>query len=323
MKQLQSIADYNAAVIAMNQYSPHQNVINYNAGGKQDRLLLGVILMVIGESLLVTMGAVIKHISDSLPITEIMFFRNLLALIFIIPLVMRVGVGQLRTSNLGIHIQRGIFGVSAMFCMFYSFSTVKLSEAVLLKATSPIMLSLIAWLVLREKLPGMTWFAIVLAFLGVVVIADPSELDLTIQLGFIAGLASALLAALAKTMVRKLGRTETPEVIIFYFAICGSVFTLPFAVWQWQSISFTNWCFLMFIAVLATFGQLFITKAYTVAKAGKVSIFTYLSMPIAGFLGWIIWNEKFDLPLLIGSVIVICAGLLSFYASHRSERSKS
>lgn len=304
----------------MNQYSPHQNVINYNAGGKQDRLLLGVVLMVLGESLLVIMGAVIKHISDQAPVAGIMFFRNFLALIFIVPLVMRVGFSELKTPNLGIHLQRGIFGVSAMFCMFYAFSTIKLSEAILLKATSPVMLSLMAWLVLREKLPAMTWLAIALAFLGVVIIANPSDIDLSVQLGFIAGIASALLAALAKIMVRKLGRTESPEVIIFYFAVCGSVFTLPFALWQWQVVSLSNWGFLIFIALLATFGQLFITKAYTVAKAGKVSIFSYLSMPIAGLLGWFIWGESFDLPLLIGSAIVIAAGVLSFYVNHRSER---
>ena len=307
----------------MNQYSPHQNVINYNAGGKQDRLLLGVILMVVGESLLVGMGAVIKHVSDSLSLAEIMFFRNFLALVFIIPLVMRVGLNQLKTPNMGFHLLRGIFGVSAMFCMFYAFSTIKLSEAILLKATSPIMLCLMAWLVLREKLSSLTWLAIILAFFGVIVIADPDELGVSMQLGYIAGLASALLAALAKIMVRKLGRTETPEVIIFYFAVCGALFTLPFMLWNGQEISLINWCFLLFIGLLATFGQLFITKAYTVAKAGKVSIFSYLSMPIAGLLGWFVWQESIDLPLLIGSTIVIVAGVLSFYASRHSERAET
>ena len=131
MKQLQFKLNDNPNLIlnplnTMNQYSPHQNVINYNAGGKQDRLLLGVVLMVLGESLLVIMGAVIKHISDLAPLAGIMFFRNFLALIFIVPLVMRVGFSELKTPNLGIHLQRGIFGVSDMFCMFYAFSTIKL-----------------------------------------------------------------------------------------------------------------------------------------------------------------------------------------------------
>ena len=304
----------------MNQYSPHQSVINYNAGGRRDRLLLGVLLVVLGECLLVIMGAVIKHIGSQMPLSQIMFFRNLLALIFIFPMVWRVGLTHLQTSNSGTHFLRGALGVSAMFCMFYSFSNIKLSEAILLKATSPVMLSLMAWLVLREKLPPLAWLAIFLAFFGVAIIANLGEIDLKLQLGYLAGISAALLAALAKIMVRKLGRTEPSEVIIFYFAICGSVFTLPFALWQWQAVSLAQWGFLILIALLASFGQLFITKAYTVARAGSVSIFSYLAMPFAAGLGWLVWDETIDIPLIIGSLVIICAGAISFYASHRSER---
>lgn len=301
----------------MNQYSPHQNVINYNAGGRQDRLLLGVLMIVFGEGILVMMGAVIKHIGPQMPLMQIMFFRNLLALLFILPMVYRVGIQHLKTENQSIHLQRGIFGVAAMFCMFYSFSNIKLSEAILLKSTSPIMLSLMAWLVLREKMPSLAWVAIFLAFFGVAITADLRTLNVEFQLGFVAGIAAAMLAALAKVMVRRLGRTEPGEVIIFYFAVCGTLFTLPFVILQWQPISVEQWGFLLLIALLASFGQLFITKAYTVAKAGSVAIFTYLAMPIAAGLGWLIWDEQVDLPLIFGSAIVIAAGVLSFYANHR------
>jgi len=114
----------------MKQYSPHQNVVNYNAGGKQDRLLLGIVLMVAGESLLVTMGAVIKHISVDVSLVQTVFLRNFLALAFLFPLVYRVGLNNLKTQNIKTHLLRGVFGLSAMYCMFYSFSNIKLSEAV-------------------------------------------------------------------------------------------------------------------------------------------------------------------------------------------------
>jgi len=118
-------------------------------------------------------------------------------------------------------------------------------------------------------------------------------------------------------MVRKLGRTEASEVIVFYFAVFGTVLTLPLAIIFWQSVSLVNWGFFLMIAVLASFGQLFITKAYTVAKAGMVSVFSYLSMPIAGALGWLVWQESYDLPLLLGTTVVICAGAMIFYVNQR------
>jgi len=114
-------------------------------------------------------------------------------------------------------------------------------------------------------------------------------------------------------MVRKLGRTEASEVIVFYFAIFGAIVTMPLAIMFWQNTSFVNWGFFLLIAALASFGQLFITKAFTVAKAGVVSVFTYLSMPIAGVLGWVVWGESFNMSLLLGTIIVISAGVMIFY----------
>lgn len=302
----------------MSQYSPHQSVINYNAHGKQDRLLLGVLLMAIGETFLVMMGATIKHVTAELPLTQVIFFRNFFALAFVLPLVTKLGLHQLKSSNMSIHFQRGLYGVTSMLCLYYSFSTLKLTEAVLLKSTSPIFLSLIAWFILRERLPLISWLAIFLAFFGVVVIVNPSAMSTTIQLGFLLGFTSALLAALAKIMVRRLGRTESSEVIVFYFGLFGAVLSLPFAVWFWQPVQLYQWGFLVLIALLATMGQLCVTKAYTVAKAGKVAMFSYLSMPIAGGMGWLLWNESITTPLVLGSLVIIVAGVMSVYASRNS-----
>jgi len=303
----------------MSEQPLRRNAINYNAHGKHDRMLMGVLLIAVGETLLVMMGASIKHLSAELSLLQIVFFRNVFALLFIFPFVLKIGMNSLSTQNRSLHFRRGLFGVSAMFCMYYSFSTLKLTEAVLLKATSPILLSLIAWMMLRERLPALSWVAIGLAFVGVAIIVNPESVEVKVQLGFLAGLAGALLAAMAKIMVRRLGRTEPSKVIVFYFALSGTLFTLPLAVWYWQSIEFAQWGLLAFIGLLATLGQLFITKAFTVAKAGKVAMFGYLSIPIAGLMGWLLWDESLDLPLLLGALTIVSAGALSFYAARRND----
>lgn len=301
----------------MSRYSPHQNVVNYNAHGRQDRLFLGVLLMAVGETFLVGMGATVKHLSEELPLMQIVFFRNLFAIVFLIPLVLRVGVSHLKTQHLAIHFQRGLFGVLAMLCMFYAFANLRLTEAVLLKATAPVMLSFMAWLVLRERLPALGWCAIGLAFTGVLVIMQPGEIDFTLSLGFYAGIAAALLAALAKVMVRRLGRTEPSEVIVFYFAAFASLCTLPFLTLVWQPATFVQWSFMGLIALLATLGQLCITKAYSLARAGRVAMFSYLSLPIAGLLGWFLWSEVIDMTLVAGTLVIVCAGAMSVYAGRK------
>jgi len=301
----------------MSRYSPHQNVVNYNAHGEHDRFLLGVLLVALGETFLVGMGAVVKHLSQELPLVQIVFFRNFFALILLFPLVVKVGLPYLKTRQLHTHFLRGLFGVIAIFCMFYTFANLRLTEAVLLKATSPIMLSLMAWLILREHLNGLSWCAIGLAFIGVLIMMQPNELDLTISLGFIAGISAALLASLAKVMVRKLGRTEPSEVIVFYFSAFATAFTLPFMILAWQPVADDQWLFLLLIAVLASLGQLCLTKAYTVVKAGRIAMFSYLSLPIAALLGWLLWSETIDLALLAGVLIIVAAGAINFYGNRR------
>lgn len=304
----------------LSQYSPHQTVVNYNAGGKQDQLMLGILFMAVGETLIVMGGAAIKQVTDGLPVVQVMFFRNFFGLLLLLPLVLRVGLVRLKTDKLAIHFQRAVYGVIAMFCMFYSFHTLKLTEAVLLKATSPILLSLIAWVLLRERVSKGGWCAIVLAFVGVVIIVNPSEFDPVLGLGFLAGLTSALVAAFAKIMVRKLGQTEPSDVIVFYFMAFGTLFTLPLAVLNWQAIDLHQWGLLLLVALFSTAGQLGITKAYSLAQAGQVSMFTYLSMPAAGLLGWVFWKETITFPLVAGTAVIIAAGVLSVYSSRASAQ---
>lgn len=295
----------------MTRYSPHQTAVNYNAGGKHDQLLLGVFYMAVGETLIVLSGAAIKHVANELPIVQVMFFRSLFGLLFLAPLVFHIGFSRLKTQKLGLHLQRGLFGVTAMFGMFYSFYALKLTEAVLLKATSPIMLTFIAWVVLKERLSWQAWCAVCLAFTGVVIIVNPDEFSPAIGLGFAAGIGSAVVAAFAKTTVRRLGKTEATDIIVFYFLLFGILLTLPFLFFYWYPVNLEQWGWLGLVAVLSTIGQVAVTKAFSVAQAGQVAMFTYLSMPVAGALGWFLWEESITLPLVIGTLVIVCAGALS------------
>lgn len=304
----------------MTQYSPHQTVVNYNAGGKRDQLLLGVLYMAVGETLIVFGGAAIKHVTSELPVVQVMFFRSFFGLLFLSPLVFHIGLARLKTQKISLHFLRGLLGMLAMFGMFYSFHVLKLTEAVLLKATSPIMLTFIAWVVLKERLTWQAWCAVFLAFTGVVIIVNPSEFNPAIGLGFLAGISSAIIAAFAKTTVRRLGQTEGSDIIVFYFLLFGSLLTLPLLFVFWQPVTSEQWAWLGLVGVLSTAGQVGITKAFSVAQAGQVAMFTYLSLPVAGALGWFLWEERITLPLIIGTVIIVCAGSLSVLSSHKVKK---
>jgi len=296
----------------MSETSPHQQVVNFNAGGAEDRLLLGIILIALGEMCFVLMGVFVRQAANDISLAQIMFFRNFFALFFVAYAVSKVGFSKLRSKQQGLHLLRALVGITSMFFMVYSFSHLKLTEATLLKATSPIMIPLVAWLVLRERLGLLTWLAILLAFAGVAVIVAPDNLSLSTNLGFAAGLASAILASLAKVIVRKLGALDPSEIIVFYFAAYGTLITLPFCLWYWSAMSTTLWGLVILCALAATGGQLLVTRAYTIAKAGRIGMFSYVSMPIAGILGWLLWSESIAISLIIGSLMIVSAGYLNY-----------
>jgi len=254
----------------------------------------------------------VRHAAAEIPLIQILFFRNFFALFFIGFLVSRIGFLALKSDRHRLHLARALVGLTAMYLMVYSFSHLKLTEATLLKATAPIMIPLIAWFLLKEHLAKLTWIAIFLAFTGVFVVIAPSGLNLSANIGFFAGLGSAILASLAKVIIRKLGTTEPSEVIVFYFALYGTVITAPLCYLFWEEMNSVIWGLVFLCALAASAGQMLVTKAYTVAKAGRIGMFSYVSMPIAGILGWFIWSESLSLSLLIGSAMIIIAGYLNY-----------
>lgn len=296
----------------MSDYSPHQQVVNLNAGGAEDKLLLGLVLIALGETCFVFLGVFVKQASSEIPLVQILFFRNLFALFFLGIAVQRTGVSQLKSNRNRLHICRALIGVCATFLLFYCFSELKLAEATLLKTTAPIMIPFVAWFLLNEQVGKLTLVAIFMAFIGIIVIIAPAGLSFSANLGFLSGLTAALLASLAKVIVRKLGTTEPSKVIVFYFALYGTLITAPICWYFWQDMSHHIFAVVVLCAICASAGQLFVTKAYTIAKAGQVGMFSYVSMPIAGLLGWLIWSESITSSLVAGSLMILAAGYLNY-----------
>lgn len=294
--------------------SQTNTVLNYNAHGKQDRLLLGIGLMICGEIFFVIAGALIKELAENLPLVQIMFFRNLFGFIFISALFIKNGFSSLKSEQPFTQLLRGLVGLAAMFFMVFTYSELQLNEATLLKATTPIFIPMIAFFLLQERISILTWFAILIAFIGVVIVNANGGTNFNISIGWIAGFCAAIFSATAKVLVRKLGRTDPSKVIIFYFALIGTAVSFPFAIYQWQEMTVTLIGLVVALALLSTFGQLSVTKAYTVAAAGKIGLYGYSSLPIAAIIGWFIWQEPITTQLGIGMIVIIIAGVINLKA---------
>jgi drug/metabolite transporter (DMT)-like permease len=255
-----------------------------------------------------SMAALIKSVSVSIPHEMTVFFRNFFGLVALTPLLFRENF-EIRTKNTSWHLSRAVFGLTAMYCFFFALGRMPLADAVLLNYTAPIFTPIIALLMLREEVPTQVWWAIGVGFVGVVLILKPGHALFT-PVAFV-GLASGIFAAFAMTTIRRMSATEPTVRIVFYFALVGTLGSSLPLYWSWQSVDLALVFPLTAIGVLATIGQLFLTKAYTLAPAARVGSLTYTTVVFAALYGWLFWGEAPDWFTGLGALLVFVGGALA------------
>lgn len=268
-------------------------------------------LFVLGSSLaFAVLGAMVKVVSCSLNNVMVVFFRNLCALVFILPWVWYSRPpGGIKTACLQIHMIRSTAGLGAMYCFFYAVAHIQLSEAFLLASTAPLFIPLIAYIWIREPVPQKIRGAIVIGFVGIVLILKPG--CGIFQPVAVVGLGAGLFAALAMVSIRRMSASEPTIRIVFYFTLLGTIISgVPLA-WSWQSPDSKIWWFLVLIGLLAAVGQFFLTKGYGLAPAAQVGPFTYMNILFAILFGWLFWEESLDAVTWIGAFLICAAGVVA------------
>jgi len=268
----------------------------------------GAAMLITGELLLAVMAAMIKHLTDQgLSSESMVFFRNLFGLLFLFPILFRGGLGQLKTQRIGIHLLRAVTGVGAMFLFFYTIAHVTLAEAVLVKMTAPFFLPLIGLIWLGDKVRPQTWWAILLGFIGVVVILRPGSGAFNPVL--LLALASAALMGIAKVSIRRMADSEPPRRIVFWFGVFSTLISAVPMLWneRWPDQIQLYW--LLGIGLIATMAQMCMTHAYQLASPGRIGVYNYSSVIWAVTLGWLFWGETLYFSFLLGTLLIVGAGI--------------
>jgi len=265
--------------------------------------------MVASALLFAGMSAAVKAASFELPNGVVVFFRNLVGLLALLPWLRGSEAPTLRTRHLGEHLVRGLAGLAAMYCFFYAIGHMRLADAVLLYYSLPLFLPLIERVWLKEPLPRGLGAPLTVGLLGVLLILRPG-LGLFRPVALVALLA-ALFAAVAQVGVRRLTLTEPVARIVFYF---GTVATLASALplpWLWRTPRPATWGVLVATGVLATGGQICLTRAYALASAGRVGPFIFTGVVFAGIIDWLLWGTLPDAPSVLGALLVAGAAVLA------------
>ncbi len=289
-------------------HKPHKRV---------DNTPLGIASMLISVLFFSLMNVLAKLLMDRFPVTEVMFFRSLFALIPVC-LAIHFGMGfvtTLRTRYPWGHLGRSLIGLSSMAAMFWSFHLLPLGDAISLNFAAPLFLTALSVPLLSEKVGVHRWSAVLVGFVGVLIIVRPSG-DV-LNLGALIALFGALTNALAMIAIRQLSRTEVPNTIVFYFTLLTTVLlglTLPFS---WITPAPMDWLLLLATGLCGGGGQLMLTRAYSLAPAALVAPLNYTSLLLAVGFGWLLWGEVPTTTMAVGAAVVMASGL---YILHRETR---
>ena len=286
----------------------------------------GILLKVISVSFFVLMAALIKESSKMVPAGEAVFFRSFFSLPIIFGWLWLSGqmASGLKVVSFFDHFWRGLVGTVAMAFMFLGLGLLPLPEVTAISYSAPILTVVFAAAMLREKVRLIRFTAVFMGFIGVLIILYPrlSVISLEQKFSFEARgalyvLLGATFMALAHIFIRKLTKTETASAIVFYFTISScfwSALTVPFG---WVIPNMFTFGILLLAGLLGGFGQIFLTTAYKYSEASMVAPFEYISILFAIVLGYFVFGELPSLTVLVGSLVVISAGILIIWREHR------
>lgn len=276
---------------------------------------LEAVLWAVLSSAIFSVGNVlIRHVSSEVHPFEVVFFRNLFSLLFLLPWVAASGFRALRTARLRIYGTRSLTSLAAMLSWFYGLSVMPLPDATALAFTAPLFTTVGAALFLGESVRVRRWAAVAAGFAGVLIILRPGAGTLTLGAGIV--LVSCAFSAATTLQVRSLARSEGAVTMVTYMVLFITPLSLVTAlpVWEWPSWTMLGW--LALLGAVLTLGHLALTRAFQLAEASALMPYDYVKLPFTALIAYLLYGEVMDGWSWFGAAVITGSAL---YIAHRES----
>ncbi|MGG5820172.1 DMT family transporter [Falsiroseomonas sp. HW251] len=287
----------------------------------------GVVLMLAASAIFTLMSVVVKWLDGRIPVAEIMFFRSALAVPVVLLVVARSRrgasfVAALRTKRFPGHLLRACTGTSAQACSFYALALLPLAEQTALTNTTPLFVTLLSIPFLGEKVGIHRASAVVLGFVGILVIAlgqgaFAGALDDAARLGIMVALAHGIFSAGTTMLVRGLSATEASTTITLWQSLLMTAFAAVALPFVWVTPGWHEFGLLLLIGVMGGAAQVMLTEAWASAQVSALAPYSYSSLLWAILFGWVAFGNVPALATLAGAALIVVASL---YILHRELR---
>jgi drug/metabolite transporter (DMT)-like permease len=286
---------------------------------RSDDVPRGIVCMVIATILFSGASAASKWLVGIYPVGEVLCLRSFASLIAGAAMILPIsGLSAFATHRPRDHLARGLSQAISQFCLLFAFSLMPLAGAVAINFSAPLFAALVSIIWLKEPAGFARGAALVIGFVGVLIVTNPGSNSLT--LGALFALTNAVMYGTVTVAVRGMTRTESANTLVIWQLAVLAFFHSFLLLFGWRSPSAIDAAMLFGTGFTNAIGQWFWTKALHLAPAPAVTPFYYLMLVWALMFGFFIWGDIPSASLLVGSAIVAMTGLFLFLREARLQR---
>jgi drug/metabolite transporter (DMT)-like permease len=287
--------------------------------GRTEDVPRGILMMVIATVLFASASAASKWLVAIYPIGEVLFLRSLSSLVACALVMLPVtGLSVFATQRMGAHLLRGLSQSISQAALLIAFSLMPLAGAVAINFSAPLFAAVVAIVWLKERAGLVRGAALLIGFLGVLIVTDPGANSLT--LGALFALINAVMYGSVTVAVRGMTRTESANTLVIWQLAVLAFFHSFLLVFGWRWPSPIDAAMLFGTGFVNAVGQWFWTRSLHLAPAAAVTPFYYLMLVWALVIGFAVWGDVPSISLLVGSAIVVTTGLFLFLREARLQR---
>ncbi|MBW8267902.1 DMT family transporter [Caldovatus aquaticus] len=288
--------------------------------GRDRRVLLGILLMCAAGTLFPVMNGLVQVLSRTYPSEQIIWARNTGHLLVVLALIVpRYGLSVLRTVRPAAQLARSILLLMSTAMFFFGVKHIPLAQAGSISQMAPFFVTLLAWPLLGERIRPSRFVAVLVGFVGVLIVIRPGTDVFHWASLLIMG--SAFCYALYQIFTRRVAGLDRPETSVMYSALVGTLVMCAVVPFVWKApLSLADAVLHGCLGVLGASGHYCVARALTYAQANVIAPFQYWQIVGSVIVGWFVSGLLPDLGTWIGAGIIVAAGVYIALTASRAPR---
>ena len=281
-----------------------------------------IFLNLMAWAILPIMDGMAKHLSTEIHFLEVVWGRYFFMVVISVPITLVFFKKHLSwPKNINIQLARSVFLFLSTILFFYAISVLSLAEALTLAFVSPLIVTLLSAILLKEQVGYRRWTAVIIGFIGAIIVIRPGFNE--ISLATFAGLGTGIAYAFYVITTRKLSSIDSPLLTLIFTGLSGAIIISIIVPFVWITPNYTQWLFLIGLAAVGTLGHFFLILSLNFAEASKLAPFAYFEIVTNIIIGYYFFGDLPDRWIWIGLIIIVSSGVYITTREHLLTKVKT